>query len=273
LEAAKKLGVNPNELQLDESQLKKKDIGIELLPDPTLPKIDIDLNDAGTSYYPTDNRSFYNQNNGSGFYNNNQFNKNNQYNNNNNNLYATSRSNYQTAGSVVAYSDYNDNCSTVSDNEPHMRNKINTQQPQPQYMNPPYGTPNRLNSNQPYQSSPFNTSLSPPQPQRTNTPYGGSNNNSGWNNQSPPPNSLSTPPRNQGWNDHNQGWNDRNQGWNDQMSTLSSTYSNASRQAYRRNNNRPGQTPQQQSFDTVSNTSEEPLVTPKRSANPRVLRK
>jgi len=241
LEAAKKLGVNPNELHLDESQLKKKDFDIEILPDPTLPKIDIDLNDTGTSYYPTDNRSLYNHNNGS-FYNN-QFNKNNQFNNNNNNLYGTTRSNYQPAGSVVAYSDYNDNCSTISDNEPYnMRNRVNTQ-PQPQYMNPPYGTPNRLNPNQPYQSSPFNTAINPPQPQRTNTPYGGSNNNSGWNNQSPPPNTMTTPPR-------NQGWNDRNQGWNDQMSTLSSTYSNASRQAYRRNNNRPGQTSQQQSFDT-----------------------
>ncbi|OUM64128.1 hypothetical protein PIROE2DRAFT_42874, partial [Piromyces sp. E2] len=41
LEAAKKLGVNPNQLHLDESAMKKG-CEIELLPDPTLPQIDVD---------------------------------------------------------------------------------------------------------------------------------------------------------------------------------------------------------------------------------------
>ncbi|KAG4104168.1 hypothetical protein H8356DRAFT_980777 [Neocallimastix lanati (nom. inval.)] len=64
IEAARKLGVNPNQLHLDGSVLKK-DYDIEILPDPTLPNIDVDLNDVGTvlsqdNYYNTPYNTPYN---------------------------------------------------------------------------------------------------------------------------------------------------------------------------------------------------------------------
>lgn len=169
-EAARKLGVNPNQLHLDESALKKN-YDIEILPDPTLPKIDVDLNDVGTVH--PQNNNYYNN---TPF--NNQYNP--QYNNqyNFNNQYTMTKPHYP--GSTVAYSDYsdslnrpgypNDHGSNASDGGsrngslPYNARYPHTQQPTSQYMNSPYNGPNKGT-------------------QQWNTPP-----------------SLQ-PPRNQGWND------------------------------------------------------------------------
>jgi len=299
IEAAKKLGVNPNQLKLDEKALGKN-FDLEILPDPTIPKIDVDLNDVGlndnyynppnnNNYNPSNNTNYYNQNNPNNYYNQpnnnnyyNQSNNNSQY--NNNNLYnKTSRPYQGGAGSVVAYSEITDNydrASNVGESESQIgsygaRSNIHTQQPKARQMSSPYNGPSRTpNSSSHYGSSPFNPSVNPPVPQRA--PYNSTNNNSsGWRSPpQPPPTSITTPPRNHGWNSPPPPpaatftTPPRNQGWNDEMSNSSSNYSSGSRPAYRRNNARPNQ---QQSYDTVSNASEEPLVTPKRAANPRVL--
>jgi len=147
LEAARKLGVNPNQLHLDESAIKKG-FDIEILPDPTLPKIDVDLNDVGTGNQQ--NKNYYNAP------------YNNQYNNHyNNNQYNTqyTMSNPQYPGSTVAYSDYSDSLnrptypndygSNASDSGsrngslPYNVRNIHNQQPKPQYMNSPYNGPNK----------------------------------------------------------------------------------------------------------------------------------
>ncbi|KAG4085143.1 hypothetical protein H8356DRAFT_1062372 [Neocallimastix lanati (nom. inval.)] len=196
LEAARKLGVNPNQLHLDESAIKKG-FDIEILPDPTLPKIDVDLNDVGTGNQQ--NNNYYNPP------------YNNQYNNhyNNNNPYNTqyTMSNPQYPGSTVAYSDYsdslnrptypNDHGSNVSDSGsrngslPYNARNVYNQQPKPQYMNSPYNGPSK-------------GTIQSKGTQQWNTP---------------PP--QFPPSRSQ-------------QGWNDQMSNASSNYSN---NPYRRNGN------------------------------------
>ncbi|ORX54296.1 hypothetical protein BCR36DRAFT_348435 [Piromyces finnis] len=237
IEAAKKLGVKPNQLHLDESALKKG-YDIELLPDPTLPQIDVDLNDVGAV---TNNGNYYNQYNNNNQYGNNPYN--NQYGGQYgvNNFGEPPRTQYQ--GSVVAYSDYSDSLNrpnyegsndsgsrtgSLPYNARNGYNQTQTQQPQPQYMNSPH---NNVLANGAKQS-PY-----------TNNYRGPNKGTQQWNvgsNISPP---------------------SRNQGWNDQMSNSSSNFSNG----FRRNGNRP-------SYDAVSVSSEEPLITPPpHSSNPRPI--
>jgi len=141
-EAARKLGVNPNQLHLDGTALKNYDI--EILPDPTLPKIDVDLNDVGAVH--PQNNNYYNSTPFNTQYNHNQYN-NNPYNN-------QYMSKPQYPGSTVAYSDYSDSLnrptyptdygSNASDGGsrngslPYSIRSGHTQQPGPQYMNSPY---------------------------------------------------------------------------------------------------------------------------------------
>jgi len=165
-EAAKKLGVNPNQLHLDESALKKG-FDIEILPDPTLPQIDVDLNDVGTGTYPQNN--YYNQ-----------YGMNNQF--NNNNFFAQyngGRNQYQGSDYSDSLNRY-DNASSDSGSRngslPYNVRNIQTKQPQPQYMNTPYN-----NSGNGSQYSTYNNSSSLGAQQ--------------WNAQ------PKMPTRNQGWND------------------------------------------------------------------------
>jgi uncharacterized membrane protein YcaP (DUF421 family) len=202
MEAAKKLGVNPNQLHLDESVMKKN-FDIEILPDPTLPQIDVDLNDIGTSNnnYPSNPpnppNNYYNTP-----YNNGQYGS--QY--AGTNIGVPPRAQFQGS---VAYSDYSDslnrpNYDGSSDGGSHngslqysARNgHSNIQQPQSHYMNSSYNN-------------------------RGGQVNGSNKGNQQWNTGS----NLPIPPR--------------SQAWNDQMSTASSNFSNGSQPAYRRNNGRP----------------------------------
>jgi len=201
IQAAKKLGVNPNQLHLDGSALKKG-YGIEVLPDPTLPQIDVDLNDIGTNNNNFPPNNYYNTP-----YNNGQYGS--QYNGSQyagSNIGAPPRTQFQGS---VAYSDYSDSLNR-----------------------PPYEGSSDSGSHN--GSLPYNARNGHSHAQQPQSQYMNSSNN----NHRGPANGSHT--ENQQWNSgSNLPIPPRAPGWNDQMSNASSNFSNGSLPAYRRNNGRP----------------------------------